>query len=115
MMKITRIVTGRTSSSRRSERFCAFVFAGPVQVYPGGSFTCCVDLLDGFLHRAAQISPAHAVLDRDIARVRLRGKSPNRRPGRLRCVSCASETRSPEGASSRIFSIASLVSRYCGW
>ena len=28
--------------------------------------------------------------------------------------SCASETRSPVGASSRMFSMASLVSRYCG-
>ena len=34
-----------------------------------GSFTCWPTLRDGFFHRAAQVAPAHAVLDGHVARV----------------------------------------------
>ena len=47
----------------------AFVLAFPVDVIPARQLNLRGHFLDGFLHRAAQIAAAHAVLDGDIALV----------------------------------------------
>ncbi len=47
----------------------ALVFARPVQVIALGKLHLLADFFDGLPYRAAQVASAHAVLNRDIARV----------------------------------------------
>ena len=79
----------------------------------GGQLDLPADLPDGLFHRAAQIAPAHAVLDGDVALVSFAIDF-----GRAVVALDVAELRQGDafaaGASRRIFSIASLVSRYCG-
>ncbi len=82
-------------------------------VYPGGSLTAALTFLDGFFHRAAQVSAAHTVFDGDV-------------PGVCFAVDFGTAVRHlhlrqlrqrntlARGANKRIFSIASFVSRYSG-
>ena len=59
-------------------------------------------LLDGVFHRVAEGAAAHAVFDRDIALI-IFAIDLGTFVRFLNLQSCSSETRSPEGASSRMF------------
>ena len=91
----------------------ALVLARPIDVVPGGSLTCCVYLLRCLLDRAAEVAPAHAVLDRHIARVAF-AIDLDRAVGDVDIAELRERHAFARGASSRMFSMASFVSRYGG-
>ena len=110
---MTRMVTGRTSMSRRCARFWLRT-RPPNQGVAGRQLNASVDLFDRFFHGASQIPAAHAVLHRDVARIRFAMSISEPPSETLTFVNWASETRSPAGEGSRIFSMASRVSRNSG-
>ena len=97
---------------RLSARFWLCVLARPLEVIAARQLHVVVHFAMASSHRRSPRSrPRTRVLDGDVA------LSPSRLifraiVGLATSSSCARETRSPDGASRRIFSIASRVSRY---
>ena len=71
MMKIDGDGDGQHQHQALVGALLALVFARPVDVVARGKLDLVVDLGDRLFHRAAQIAAANAVLDGDVALVRL--------------------------------------------